>query len=99
MRARNDVGRVAQEETSVGREAVAGGGGRKSGGGVGGGRLGVIREDEPVRVRAWRVEQFERLGFPANIAEILADADVDLGRARQLHAGGCDGETALQILL
>ncbi len=55
---------------------------------------------EEQRVWEWKVDQFERLGFPVYDAVYLAASpDVDtVANARRLIARGCDREVALQIL-
>jgi hypothetical protein len=61
--------------------------------------LEALSDDER-RVRDWRREQFEQLGFGRAESEMLAECgDVDLGRVRTLAAGGCDLATILRIVL
>ena len=60
--------------------------------------LGVIAA-EPRHVLIWRAVQFAELGFETKQAVSLAQAAVDLGRARRLMAAGCTVETAARILL
>ena len=60
--------------------------------------LGAFAE-EPRHVLIWRAVQFAELGFESKQAVSLAQATVDLGRARQLMAAGCTVETAARILL
>jgi hypothetical protein len=56
--------------------------------------------EEGRRVRDWRRQQFESLGFSGAHAEILAECrDVDLGRVRSMVAAGCGLGTVLQIVL
>jgi hypothetical protein len=50
--------------------------------------------------RAWRLDQFTRLGFDSAGATLMAnDAQVDLAQVRKLIALGCPPEIALRILL
>jgi hypothetical protein len=55
--------------------------------------------EELRRVLIWRAEQFVQLGFRSDLSVTLAQAAVDLGRARALIAAGCSPETAARILL
>ena len=49
-------------------------------------------------VRAWRFEQFCRLGFATGTALRLVDSPADLGVARRLIGLGCPVATAGAIL-
>jgi hypothetical protein len=55
--------------------------------------------DEEIRVRAWRYEQFTRLGFDAVASARLAHEPVDLNVARRLVGNGCPLGIAVEILL
>lgn len=50
-------------------------------------------------VVAWRRETLERSGYPPELADDIASADVDLHRAVDLLSAGCSPELAAQILL
>jgi hypothetical protein len=59
-----------------------------------------VQLTEQELVELWRAEELERAGYPpAAAAELAARADVDLHRATELLANGCDPDLALQILL
>ncbi len=55
-------------------------------------------DSEELIVQSWRREQFERLGFDAVIARVLAESTTDLGLARRLRASGCPVALAFRIL-
>jgi hypothetical protein len=52
--------------------------------------------DEELLIRAWRVEQLQRLGLPRILAETFAEL-VDWHEIAELIAGGCTPELALEI--
>ena len=52
--------------------------------------------DEELLIRAWRVEQLQRLGLPRILAETCAEL-VDWHEIAELIAGGCTPELALEI--
>jgi hypothetical protein len=55
---------------------------------------------EVAKIDAWRREQLEVAGYPADAAAALASRhDVDLHRAIDLLADGCPPDVALRILL
>lgn len=57
------------------------------------------RAGEAARVRAWRVECFQREGCVVALAETLADEpQVDLADFRVLRGRGCPAELAAGIL-
>ena len=59
-----------------------------------------VRLTEQEIVEAWRAEELERAGFPAELAaELAMRVDVDLHRAAELLVKGCSPELAAQILL
>jgi hypothetical protein len=58
-----------------------------------------VESQEEAAVAAWRLEQFERLGFTSGSAVVLAAAPVDLNDARRLIASGCPTPTAYAILV
>jgi hypothetical protein len=53
-------------------------------------------EDE--RVRAWRAEQFVRLGYDLELAEELAGTTIDWHDADRFIRSGCSLELAVAIL-
>jgi hypothetical protein len=56
--------------------------------------------DENTLIEAWRAEELERAGYPAeNAAQIAARHDIDLHRAVDLLRVGCPLEVALRIVL
>jgi hypothetical protein len=56
--------------------------------------------DENTLIEAWRAEELERAGYPAqDAAEIAARHDIDLHRAVDLLRLGCPLELALRIVL
>ena len=60
--------------------------------------LDIAKEREEVRVRAWRVEQLEKLGLSTIIADAVADS-VDWHEVAPLIDRGCPPELALEIAL
>ena len=57
------------------------------------------RLNESERVASWRLHVLVEAGFPVPLAEALAHSDVDLHRAVELVARGCEAELAAEILL
>lgn len=55
------------------------------------------RNDEDLRVHAWRVEQLRGLGLPTRLAERFA-AVVDWHDVAALVGRGCPAELALEIV-
>ena len=56
--------------------------------------------DENMLIEAWRAEELERAGYPAEeAAQIAARHDIDLHRAVDLLRVGCPLELALRIVL
>jgi hypothetical protein len=56
--------------------------------------------DENEVIEAWRAEELERAGYPAQAAaQIAIRQDIDLHRAIDLLAAGCSVELALRIVL
>ena len=56
--------------------------------------------DENTLIEAWRAEELERAGYPAqDAARIAARHDIDLHRAVDLLRVGCPLELALRIVL
>jgi hypothetical protein len=56
-------------------------------------------EQERLRVRRWRHEQFAKLGFTQSDSAKLAEATADLNLMRRLIHAGCPPETAFRIVL
>jgi hypothetical protein len=54
--------------------------------------------DRDGEVRAWRYDEFLRLGFVAGAAWLLVEAEADLALARRLIGLGCPHGTAAAIL-
>ncbi|MBM3677877.1 MAG: hypothetical protein FJW96_08345 [Actinobacteria bacterium] len=60
----------------------------------------LLEEDEATEVLRWRFEVLVRAGYDMEqSAVIAAHVEVGLHEAVQLIERGCDGETALRILL
>jgi hypothetical protein len=57
------------------------------------------RHDEREKVQSWRLHVLIEAGFPFELAERLADSDVDLHGAVGLIENGCAPEIAVRILL
>jgi hypothetical protein len=61
---------------------------------------GVDERTELERIEAWRLQELERAGYPAEVATaIAARHDVDLHGAIGLLEKGCPPEIAGRILL
>jgi hypothetical protein len=56
------------------------------------------RPSDRDKERAWKREQFERLGFGPELSEAMTDQGVDWHRAEQLLAKGCPHHLALKSL-
>ena len=54
--------------------------------------------DERLRVRRWRVQQFEELGFSHTDARFLAKSHADVHDLRKLLVAGCEHATAFRIV-
>lgn len=54
--------------------------------------------EHDLKVRGWRVSQFERMGFDGVQAEFLADSKADLHEAARMLTEGCPIEIAYSIL-
>lgn len=55
-------------------------------------------QDERLRIRLWRREQFAELGFPLSDAAALAKSAADIHEARKLVSAGCTHATAFRIV-
>jgi hypothetical protein len=55
-------------------------------------------QDERLRIRLWRREQFADLGFPLSDAAALAKSAADIHEARKLVSAGCTHATAFRIV-
>lgn len=55
-------------------------------------------QDERLRIRLWRREQFAELGFPLSDAAALAKSAADIHEARKLVSAGCSHATAFRII-
>jgi hypothetical protein len=55
-------------------------------------------QDERLRIRLWRREQFADLGFPLSDAAALAKSAADIHEARKLVSAGCAHATAFRIV-
>ena len=56
-------------------------------------------QDERAKVHGWRLHVLIEAGYPVDLAERLAESDVDLHDAVELVGQGCGPEVAVQILL
>lgn len=54
--------------------------------------------DERLRVRRWRLHQFEELGFSHAEARVLAKSLADVHETRNLLGAGCAHATAFRIV-
>jgi hypothetical protein len=59
----------------------------------------VDTESEIARVTGWRLHTLIEAGYPFELAERIAESDVDLHRAVELVTQGCTPEVAEKILL
>jgi hypothetical protein len=56
--------------------------------------------DENALIEAWRAEELERAGYPAEAAARIASRhEIDLHRAVDLLVAGCPVELAVRIVL
>ena len=63
-------------------------------------QLAETPQDERAKVESWRLHVLMEAGYPLPLAERIAGNEtVDLHRAVELVASGCDHETAARILL
>jgi hypothetical protein len=59
----------------------------------------ACHSDELVRIEAWRFSSLLKAGYPADIAELLAQrTEVDLHHAIELLEQGCTADLAIRIL-
>lgn len=61
-----------------------------------------LTSDLPIydkNILEWRQEGFRRLGFPPNVADALAQTQVDLWEAKNLLDKGCLHATLIRILV
>lgn len=56
-------------------------------------------QDERAKVQSWRLHVLIEVGYPIEVAERLAESDVDLHDAVQLIGRGCAADVAAAILL
>jgi hypothetical protein len=56
-------------------------------------------QDERAKVHGWRLHVLLEAGYPIDVAERLAESDVDLHTAVDLVEQGCSHHTAAAILL
>lgn len=61
-------------------------------------RMARRMQDERLRIRLWRREQFADLGFPLSDAAALAKSAADIHEARKLVSAGCTHATAFRIV-
>jgi hypothetical protein len=61
-------------------------------------RIARRTQDERLRIRLWRREQFAELGFPLSDAAALAKSAADIHEARKLVSAGCAHATAFRIV-
>jgi len=60
----------------------------------------AIRGEDPADIYCWRMEELERAGYSAVVADVLAThPEVDLHLACDLLARGCSERLAHSILL
>jgi hypothetical protein len=57
------------------------------------------RQDEQAKVHGWRLHVLIEAGYPVEVAERLAESDVDLHAAVDLVEQGCAPDVAAAILL
>ena len=56
-------------------------------------------QDERAKVHGWRLHVLLEAGYPVDLAERVADSEVDLHTAVGLVEQGCSPDTAAAILL
>ena len=56
-------------------------------------------QSEREKVESWRLHVLIEAGYPAPLAEKVAQSDADLHQAVELVIAGCRFETAAEILL
>lgn len=54
---------------------------------------------EAEAIESWRLHVLLLAGYPVQVAEIVAESDVDLHEAVELVEAGCPPATAARILL
>lgn len=59
----------------------------------------MLAVTEQENVISWRLHVLLGVGYPVQVAELVAESDVDLHEAVELVEAGCPPATAARILL